>query len=188
MKTIIAGRPLVVDRIPAPQMLRLVLLLGLTVVATGVLAPLFSAKTAAGEQRAGSELSPFSVQVAAYSQPITVAQRAAIPSQYTVVEMPYAAGVRLLVTGFEDRASAQRALAELSNAGFTDAFIRKTATNDAVVATHQHGTKTHGHTHDQLPATIANQLNTLNNEQRQRAVILDGKLHLKYGDRFEPVE
>jgi len=101
---------------------------------------------------------------------------------------------RVLVGSYSSRKDAQAQLSSIQAKGYTDAFVttinRSSSTqahSHAVSASHNssHVSSGHGHTH--LPNHINSKLSGLSNEELSKAVILDGKLHFKEGDRFIPV-
>ena len=88
---------------------------------------------------------------------------------------------RVAVGETADLAEAQTLLAQLQSAGYSDAFIRRTSGQSEVTSAHHHSHGSHSHSHSEL-------LDKLSDEERRLAVYLDGKLHLKRGNEFIPVE
>ena len=85
---------------------------------------------------------------------------------------------RVSVGSFNDRNEAQKLLSRLKQAGYEDAFINRLATSSA--ASTQHNNATH---HSSEMAKFRN----LSDAEKDRAVFVDGKLHLKEGNQFIPV-
>ena len=99
---------------------------------------------------------------------------------------------RVTVGSYTSREGAAADLAKVKASGFDGAFVRTAVggSSGVVVAqqashydAHSHGPDTHVH----LPNNIQRKLDTIDVEDRDNVVILDGKLHRKIGDTFVPL-
>lgn len=103
---------------------------------------------------------------------------------------------RVVVGSYSSRKSAQTDLDRAQAAGYSDAFITRLDRTKSLPASyssnsahsHTSSTGSHGHGHTHLPNHINAKLKGLSDEELSRAVILDGKLHFKEGDRFIPID
>lgn len=90
---------------------------------------------------------------------------------------------RVSIGSFNTKDQAQELLSRLRQAGYKDAFIKRT---DADVTAHSShaSNSTHHHDHHSLPGSEMEKLRNLSATDKERAVFLDGKLHLKDGNKF----
>ena len=88
---------------------------------------------------------------------------------------------RVSVGKFDSRNKALDLLSQLKQAGYQDAFISRTESSAA--SAHQHD---NSHHHDSPESEMA-KFRDLPDADKEHAVFVDGKLHLKEGSRFIPV-
>lgn len=129
-----------------------------------------------------------SIQVASLTQsnPIFLKEMEAFGKVQTISSGNF---TRVLVGNYHDQNSANQALERLVQRGLNDAFITKLTANTEHPHSHDQehslSAENHGHTH--LPDQINQKIAELTPEQREKVVLLDGKLHLKEGDQFIPL-
>mgnify|MGYP006121716019 FL=1 len=90
---------------------------------------------------------------------------------------------RVSVGGFDNRNAAQNLLSQLKQAGYEDAFISHTGSS---MSSNQPHDKAH---HQASPGSGSEmaKFRNLPESEKERAVFVDGKLHLKEGSSFIPV-
>lgn len=138
----------------------------------------------------------YGVQIGAY-QSVSPQLMEELAEYGRIVQEPYVGLTRIIVTSTGELNDTETLLRNLKNNGFSDAYIKKIGAHAEVNASytqrksshshdssssHSHGSDTHRHI-DSDP-----KWQRLTAEQRSKAVYLDGKLHLKEGSRFIPVE
>ena len=82
---------------------------------------------------------------------------------------------RVSVGSFSNRSEAQDLLSQLKQAGYEDAFISQT------------GSRMTNTQHQESPSSEMAKFRNLSDAEKDRAVFVDGKLHLKEGNRFIPI-
>lgn len=103
----------------------------------------------------------------------------------------------IIVGNYTTVSAAEMTLFELQNAGFSSAFIRDIdkartqvqssgQTRSSVVNSHDKSSG-NGYEHPLFNAAEQAKWKTLSPSQQRNAVLLDGKLHLKQGDKFVPI-
>ena len=130
----------------------------------------------------------YAVQVAAFATPSPAVAESY--RQYGTVRVQRDANwSRVLIGTFADRDDAQLFLLELKREGFTDAFIR--VLDSSAVVLDGNGDTEHSHAgtapHRHMAEPDLQRLHKLSDEEKARAVYLDGELHLKEGERFIPL-
>jgi len=147
------------------------------------------------------------VQVGVFRYP-TDALFAKAESLGTITTQQASGLTKLFVGKYDSLEAANDDLYRIQASGFADAFVRKldaktVSDRSAIPQTQQASfqrpsepSATHKHAHEHAPGTPAHRhlnasdqekLNALSDEERQQAVYLDGKLHLKQGDQFIPL-
>lgn len=125
----------------------------------------------------GNKTSNFSIQIGAYHQ-VSKALTDSL-EQYDNVSTEYANNLtRVLLGKFNSKQEAELLLNRLKEDGYNDAFIRSIGTSSE--STNQ------GHSHGRADRDYT-ELDLLDPSDKPFAVYLDGKLHLKKGDTFIPV-
>ena len=95
--------------------------------------------------------------------------------------------IRLMVGSFDSRHAAVALLSEI-NKNYPEAFIRLVDQDEQVGEHHHSDEETLRHQHPHFNGEEMRKWKNLSEDQREHAVYLDGKLYLKYGENFTPVE
>jgi hypothetical protein len=100
----------------------------------------------------------------------------------------------VVVGNFDSVSDARITLARLESAGYRDAFVRDLdkarALSSMQTSTNASGTpyQASGYENQRFSTSEKAKWDSLTPEQQLNAVILDGKLHLKQGDKFTPIK
>ena len=126
---------------------------------------------------------PYSVQIAAYK---------ILPDDFIESAEKYGSVhtsllgelTRVSVGNFDDRSTAQSLLSQLKQVGYKDAFISRISSS---MTSNQNPSKTHHRQSQSNPISEMAKFRNLPDADKESAVFIDGKLHLKEGNRFIPV-
>lgn len=126
--------------------------------------------------------SSYSVQIATYKNlPKSFVSSA---EKYGSVHTSQSGGLtRVSVGNFDNRNAAQDLLSQLKQAGYEDAFISRTGSS---MSSNQPHDNSHHHASPSSGSEMA-KFRNLPDSEKERAVFVDGKLHLKEGSSFIPV-
>ncbi len=92
---------------------------------------------------------------------------------------------RVSVGSFNSRSEAQALLSRIKQAGYDDAFINQLGTSNA--ANRSHSSSSSQDSFQANPSSEMAKFRNLPEAEKDRAVFVDGKLHLKDGNQFIPV-
>lgn len=125
----------------------------------------------------------YTVQIGAYERP-ELANHESAASVAKVYTLKASSGLtRIMVGRFDSSADAQSALDALKAGGYRDAFItRSNGSVSEMSAVQPARSRRSG------SARTDRNWNHLSSELRAKLVILDGRPHIKEGDRFTPLE
>jgi len=122
----------------------------------------------------------YSIQIATYKN--LPENFVASAEKYASVHTSQSGGLtRVSVGRFNNRSEAQDLLSQLKLAGYEDAFISQTGSS---MTSTLHHDDSH---HQKSPGSEMAKFRNLSPSEKDRAVFVDGKLHLKQGDKFIPV-
>jgi hypothetical protein len=132
--------------------------------------------------QADQSSSSYSVQIATYKNlPKNFVESA---EKYGRVHTSQNGGLtRVSIGDFDNRNAAQNLLSQLKRAGYEDAFISRT---NSSMSSNQPQDNSHHHASPDSGSEMA-KFRNLPDSEKERAVFIDGKLHLKEGSDFIPV-
>ncbi len=132
--------------------------------------------------QADQSSSLYSVQIATYKNlPENFVESA---EKYGSVHTSQGEGLtRVSVGDFDSRNAAQNLLSQLKQAGYEDAFIKRTG---SIMSSNQHHDNSHDHPSPGSGSQMA-KFRNLPDSEKERAVFINGTLHLKQGSGFIPV-